>query len=74
MSAKRLRLRSVGSASELNRRASDKSVLVTEVSSGGALLGASVWARYRDEAVLVHAEDLERVGKELLRLAARSKS
>ncbi len=68
------RLKSVHTVAELRRRKADKTVLVTEVESGGELLGANVWGKYRDDAVFVHESDLERVGKELLKLSEKISS
>lgn len=65
---RRLRLRSVISVAARARQKETKA-LVAEVSSGGAVLGASVWARHHDEAVFVHRDDLRKVAEELLRIA-----
>ncbi|GMV17983.1 MAG: hypothetical protein AMXMBFR56_62070 [Polyangiaceae bacterium] len=62
--AKTHRLRSVAHPGDREKR-----VPVTVVRRGEQILGANVWNHVCDDAVFVRGEDLESVGRELLRLA-----
>lgn len=55
------------------RSPKSKSSLVTEVTSGGRLIGAVVWSGDKNDSAYVEAKDLNAVGHVLKKLATRAR-